>query len=194
MERNISTFEADVIMDSYGVYPSGCTKNITCSAVVIGEERIATDFAENDCGVLANAGDVLPIDGSAIPNVLTVKMYDPNTQSQIWVSKTSFDSNHEQCNGCCIPLSQLATPVLTAEAGDTLVDLSWPAVTNATNYVLEQDTDFSFGSPTEIYNGALLLYSNTGLTNGVQYYYRLRAQATGYTDSEYGYATATPAP
>ncbi|MCA9936863.1 MAG: fibronectin type III domain-containing protein [Anaerolineales bacterium] len=50
----------------------------------------------------------------------------------------------------------------------------WQSVNEATGYVLEEDTDPEFGSPTTVYSGANTLQSFTNKGAGI-YYYRVRA-------------------
>lgn len=196
MERSQNVFTADVIMDQAGtVYPSGCSKILSCRVQKVRDVRLATEYYNEGCPAI-EVGTELPIDGSAVPNVLTVQVVDP-VLGTLYISKTSYDANIGDCNDCCTPLPVLAAPTLVATPGNTLNSLTWGAVPNATNYVVQRSTNFAFASGvTTIYNGALLLFSDTGRTNGTPYYYRITAQGNSelYADSAYGYATATPAP
>lgn len=100
-----------------------------------------------------------------------------------WESTTSFAAGNPT----------LATPTLYAETvDDDKVNLSWSAVDKATNYVVERDTADTFDSPAdEVYNGALNNFQDSGLTAETQYFYRVKAEATGYDDSAWGEADAT---
>jgi hypothetical protein len=74
-----------------------------------------------------------------------------------------------------------AAPVLTAISnpdgnGDYLVD--WNVVTGSTTYVLQEDDNLAFTSPTERYNGAASEYSVTGQLTGL-WYYRVLARNAG---------------
>ena len=66
----------------------------------------------------------------------------------------------------------LTAPSLTLTAGDEEIQVDWSAITDADSYVIEMDDNSGFTSPTEIYSGALLTYTETGLTNGTTYYFR----------------------
>ena len=90
-------------------------------------------------------------------------------------------------------VSTLSTPTLTATVlSGTAIDLSWIAIPNASNYLLQRATDSGFtANLTDLLNGAALLYHDTGLTAGTTYYYRLEAYADGYHCSDYGTANAT---
>lgn len=193
MERNINQVQYDVIMDNFGnVYPSGCAQQVTCEAKNVGEERIATDIAQDVCGISAVPGTVLPIGGSAVTNVLCVKLQIPGV-GFIWVDKTSYDANNSQCNECCEALPTLATPAnFTASNGDDQSVLNWDDVPNATAYEVEMATNSSFTGATTIYTGAVSGYTKTGLTQGTQYWFRVKATASGYNDSDLAVATATP--
>lgn len=90
---------------------------------------------------------------------------------------------------------QLTTPAnFNAVAGNGEVSLSWSSVANATGYTLEVSTDQTTWTDlgTVTYDGTSTSYTNTGLTNGTPYYYRVKATASGYVDSAYSEDAATP--
>jgi hypothetical protein len=91
-------------------------------------------------------------------------------------------------------VDNLTAPTLTLTPGDEEMQIDWSAITNADNYVIERADDSGFTTNlTEIYNGALLTYTNTGLTNGTTYYFRGKAEGAGYIESTWG-ATVSDAP
>ena len=67
-------------------------------------------------------------------------------------------------------------PVLSEifSVSSTSLKATWGAVTGATGYVLERATSAA-GSFTAVYIGTATTYTNTGLTAGLAYYYRVRA-------------------
>lgn len=86
-------------------------------------------------------------------------------------------------------LERLATPSLTATVdSDTQITLSWGAVTNATNYVLDSSLDNSVW--TQIFIGSGLSHTDTGLIASTHYFYRLTAEAVGFKKSYYGLVDA----
>jgi hypothetical protein len=194
-ERNIPVFFADVIKDDTGaVYPTGCTQSISCGVEYIGQERVATALSQNSCQITEKIGDIVPLAGSATPNVLTVKVKD-SIRGFIWIDKASYDARFGDCNDCCVALPTLATPAsFTASNGDTQSIINWDDVPNATGYILEMATDGSFTGATIIYTGSTSGFTKTGLTNGTTYYFRVHATADGYNDSGLAFTTATPAP
>lgn len=74
-------------------------------------------------------------------------------------------------------VAQLAAPATLAATGvtDAQAVLTWAAVSGATGYILQRSTSAAFTSPTSVYTGALLTYTNTGLSASTQYYYRVTA-------------------
>lgn len=74
----------------------------------------------------------------------------------------------------------------------TEIDISWDTSTNATNYILERDINSDFSTATQIYSGASTSFADSGLTTDTTYYYRVKAQATGYVDSVWSATSATP--
>jgi len=69
-------------------------------------------------------------------------------------------------------LAKPATPT-TAALGSTSVKVSWGAVTGATGYQLYRATSAS-GSYTRITSDTATVYTNSGLTAGKAYYYKVR--------------------
>lgn len=91
---------------------------------------------------------------------------------------------------------QLETPVNFVALGeDNNVALIWDADPDADTYVIERALDAGFTmSLTTVYTGGAITYGDGSVTNGVQYFYRLHAEATGFTNSGYAYDDATPNP
>lgn len=91
--------------------------------------------------------------------------------------------------------TQLATPTLQTNAnGQNGSISSWAAITNATGYILQRATNSTFTTGlTTVYTGALLTFTDTGLTANTLYYYRLQATSTNpsYTASSYSNASIT---
>lgn len=195
----ISSVLLSMIKDGISTYPSGCSQPVPCSAQFVGYAQIVTEYYQDEvnCGSVYNIGDELPSD-KIVPatTVQVVKLELAGTGGNyIFPSLASYNSNWEQCNGCCTPLPTLATPTaFTASNGDTESVTNWSDVANATNYILQMANNSSFTGATQIYSGSVSGYTKTGLTNGTQYWFRVKAQADGYNDSEWAVQTATPAP
>lgn len=86
------------------------------------------------------------------------------------------------------PTNFTATPTST-----TQINLAWDAVASATGYVVDRATNsgFTTGVTLGIYSSSGTSYNNTGLTASTTYYYRVRATAAGFTDSNYATASGT---
>lgn len=85
-----------------------------------------------------------------------------------------------------------ASPSLTlSEVTSSSMRATWGAVTGATSYILQRDTDPNFTNPVQVYAGALLTYVNTGLAQTKKYWYRVIAVATGYNNGYPKAASAT---
>ena len=81
------------------------------------------------------------------------------------------------------------SPYLTASGSLAFADITttairstWTAVSGATSYILQRDTDPNFRNPVQVYSGGLLTYLNTGLVSGKKYYYRVIAVGAGYNN------------
>src|SRR5680860_643541 len=80
----------------------------------------------------------------------------------------------------------MTTPALTATTvSSTTIDLSWTPITGATSYTLEQATNSSF--TTDLTTLATItppddtIFSSTGLSSGITYYYRVNKTSAGGT-------------
>src|SRR5665811_1235953 len=68
----------------------------------------------------------------------------------------------------------MTVPTLSATtASSTAIDLSWNAITGATSYTLQQDTNSSFTTAAIIATQADTTFSSTGLSSGITYYLSL---------------------
>lgn len=83
---------------------------------------------------------------------------------------------------------------LTATAGNAQVALSWTASTYATSYNIYRSTTSGGEGSTAIATGVTTTtYTNTGLSNGTTYYYKVAAVDTGGTSAQSSEASAAPA-
>lgn len=100
-------------------------------------------------------------------------------------------------DGSYTAIAALSTPTLTVTPGDTQNALSWTNVANedaSPGYTVEWSANGSTGwtaLTTTAQN--VTTYTDTGLTNGVARYYRVRAEGSGrYSDSGWGTGNGTP--
>ncbi|MGO8670756.1 MAG: glycoside hydrolase family 3 C-terminal domain-containing protein, partial [Capsulimonadaceae bacterium] len=87
-----------------------------------------------------------------------------------------------------------STPTnLTATAGNAQVSLSWTASSGATSYSVYRGTASGAESATAIASGVTTTsYTNTGLTNGTAYFYKVAAVNANGTSALSTEASATP--
>src|SRR6202522_393592 len=84
-----------------------------------------------------------------------------------------------------------ATPTgLAATAGNAQVSLNWSASTGATSYHVKRST--ASGSETQISAPASNSYTDTGLTNGIKYFYVVSAVNSGGESANSSEVNATP--
>src|SRR5207253_2663950 len=86
-----------------------------------------------------------------------------------------------------------STPTnLTAAPGNGQVTLSWSAATGAASYNLYRSTTSGGEGSTPVVTGiASTSYTNTGLTNGITYYFRVAAVNASGTSGQSNQASAT---
>lgn len=86
-----------------------------------------------------------------------------------------------------------ATPTaLTATAGDAQVILTWQAATNATGYNLKRSVTDGAAYTSIATNLTSLVYTNTGLHNGTNYYYVVSATNGSGESADSAQASARP--
>ncbi|MGO8670243.1 MAG: fibronectin type III domain-containing protein, partial [Capsulimonadaceae bacterium] len=83
---------------------------------------------------------------------------------------------------------------LTATAGNMQVSLSWTGSTGATSYNIYRGTASGAESSTSIGTATSTTYTDTGLTNGVTYFYKVAAVNGGGTSALSTEVSATPEP
>jgi fibronectin type 3 domain-containing protein len=91
-------------------------------------------------------------------------------------------------------ISAPAAPTgLSAAAGNTQISLTWSASSGATSYSVYRGTAAGGESTTAIASGlASPAYTNTGLTNGTTYFYKVKATNANGTSGYSNEASATP--
>ncbi|MGO8670043.1 MAG: malectin domain-containing carbohydrate-binding protein [Capsulimonadaceae bacterium] len=149
----------------------------------INGTQVLTDF-----DIFATAG------GENIANIQQFTA-TANSSGQIIIAFTTV-INNAQINGIEIDSSTGAPAAptgLTASAGNAQVALSWTASTGATSYNVYRGTASGGESATAIATGVTTTsYTNTGLTNGTAYYYKVAALNASGTSAQSTEASATP--
>jgi fibronectin type 3 domain-containing protein len=93
------------------------------------------------------------------------------------------------------PPAPAAPTGLTATPGNTFVTLSWTAPTGAASYNVYRATAAGGESATPIATGVVAAsYTNSGLTNGTKYFYKVAAVNASGTSALSAEASATPEP
>jgi fibronectin type 3 domain-containing protein len=105
----------------------------------------------------------------------------------------STDSNQVSATPKAAPPA--AVTGLTATAGDAKVDLNWTAVSGATSYnVYRSTTSGTFTAADKVNNAPVTAssFTSSGLTNGTQYFFIVRAVNAGGESPDSAEVTATP--
>jgi len=126
---------------------------------------------------------------SGVSNDVTMRL-DPGDKNELgfywdgtelyWSS--SYSNSSSGSGATLATTASFTTGVIT----DTTIVLNWSAVTNATGYTIERSTSSTFASVTTVLsNSNVLTLTDTGLTSSTQYYYRVKANASGYISSNW---------
>jgi hypothetical protein len=108
-------------------------------------------------------------------------------------SGTSGYSNEASATPSAGGSAPAAPTGLGATAGNTQVSLSWTASSGAASYNVYRGTSAGGESTTPVVTGITgTTYTNTGLTNGTAYYYKVAAVNSAGTSGYSNEASATP--
>jgi len=88
-----------------------------------------------------------------------------------------------------VPIPSVPTGLTVTSAGYTSDKISWTAVPGATGYAIFRSTSASSGF-VKITTRSSTSYTDTGLTTGTKYYYKVKAYTTVGTKTTFGVATA----
>ena len=110
----------------------------------------------------------------------------------VWQDSANFNINYLtfSLNGSSAPPAPTG---LTATSGNATVSLTWSPSSGATSYNAYRGTTAGGDSSTAIATGLTgTSYTNTGLTNGTTYYYKVAAVNSTGTSGQSNEASATP--
>jgi hypothetical protein len=152
----------------------------------------------NGTNVLTNF-DIYATAGATYKAVQKSFTATANSSGQIVITTTNVTDN-AQINGIVVGSgsggsgSAPAAPTgLSASAGNSQVSLTWTASSGATSYNVYRGTTAGGESTTAIATGLTgTTYTNTGLTNGTTYYYKVAAVNSVGTSGMSNEASATP--
>ena len=108
------------------------------------------------------------------------------TVKAIGVGSSSGSVTATTAASVIVPLTQLDAPTLAILAKtNTGVQISIGAVTNATSYVVDYSLSDDFSDATTVtYKNPVTIWI-MGLNSGAKYYFRVKASAAAYADSDY---------
>jgi fibronectin type 3 domain-containing protein len=105
----------------------------------------------------------------------------------------SPDSNEVSVTPAATATAPAAPAGLAATAGNGSVGLTWTASTGATSYSIYRGTASGAEGATPVGTTTSTSFTDTGLTNGTAYFYKVTASNSAGTSPDSNEATATPA-
>ena len=110
-----------------------------------------------------------------------------------WTTDYLWNGNAASITITSTPAKPAAPSGLTATPGSTQVKLGWSASSGAASYNVYRGLTAGGESTTPVVTGiTATTYTNTGLTNGAKYYFKVAAVNAGGTSPLSGEASATP--
>jgi predicted esterase len=166
--------------------------SVANAAIYVVERSTSIDFTLNLTTI--NNGSSLSLTDSGLTTA-TQYYYRVKARGAGYIDSAYYSNTISTSGGG----TQLLTPSLSRLGiGTTSLSVTWPSVASATGYILERATNAGFttgltilysglaaGVIREFQPGYTLEYHDSGLTPGTTYYYRVKATASGFIDSNY---------
>lgn len=83
-----------------------------------------------------------------------------------------------------LPQATAPSPLIANSLDTTTANVSWND-TGADNYILQRATQSDYSDATQVYSGNNKSFDDTGLSIGTRYYYRVKGQEAGKSDSDW---------
>ena len=157
-------------------YPTGIELN--CNTPVISTNKCIKLSGSNTLGVYY------------VNNSITPQTFCLTIKNGPSIIKNITQDGIISDGACTYPF---ASTLVATTASSSQINLSWGAITGATSYTVQRDTDSTFTTPapTTVYTGSSTSTSDTGLTSATIYYYRAKVTISGDASSWSNTASAT---
>jgi len=168
-------------------------KTASCTVTVAAENVPVTGVSLNKSSISLNVGGIEDLTAAILPSNATnqnVTWYSSNSRvatvsdgtvtavaaGSATITVTTIDGNKTASSNITITLAIPATPTdVSAEAeSSTSITVSWSSVTGATGYKVYRSSSSS-GTYSSVGVVTTTSYTNTGLTAGTTYYYKVSA-------------------
>jgi len=195
-----TTYTLIVINSAGAIASKAVTVTVTAAAPVItsftaNPASIMVGASSSLTGVFANGKGVITPGSIAVTSGKAVSVKPPDTTTYtLTVTNSAGVTTAKAVKVAVTPATVPAAPTgLSAKAGDAAVALSWTASVGATSYKVYRGAKSGGESATAIATGVTSTsYSNTKLTNGTKYFYKVAAVNSLGTSPLSNEASATP--
>ena len=207
--RTADGVDVEACTDTGGGYNVGWTNggewmkytvNVATAGTYTVTFRVANGATANGTFHLSNAsgatlcsGTVAPTGGWQTWANVTANVTLPAGQQILTFNEDSANFNINYMSFASSGGGAPGTPQnLTASAGNTQVALSWGSVSGATSYNIYRGTSSNGEGTTVFATSTTNSYTNTGLTNGTTYYYKVAAVNASGSSGQSNEASGTP--
>ena len=135
----------------------------------------------------AFTNDVRTVESTTVLRDITGLNANTTYHVRVRAQGTAGESDYSTVRSATTLRLKLRTPTILTPPkwGRSTIDLRWTPIPNATSYTVEYSTNPSFNSGVRSVTSRTASREITGLLANTRYHVRVKAQGTGYTDSDF---------
>jgi hypothetical protein len=161
----------------------------TTTQLTLNFNQSITGLTANNIIISGNVSGVTKgtLSGSGSTYTLPISGFTSGGSLTVWVTKSGYNITPSKTVTIYAytgtPLPNAPTGVITTGATSNSITISWNPVSGATGYYVYRSLTYS-GTYTQIASVTTTSYTNTGLSAGTTYYYKVAAYITAGTGSQ----------